>query len=124
MCEKGYKVTGELEFDANGKIVKLEKDWLMQGYVYKNPNAYFNDLDAVCYVPESSDILYTKQDFLDICNGQRDIADYVFGAVDWQHPETYLDELWNEKELAECKCGKWLWSYEVKHCPYCGAEYL
>ena len=36
-----------------------------------------------------------------MCNGQEDIADRIFEAVDWQHPETYLEEQWAE-ELAEC----------------------
>lgn len=27
-----------------------------------------------------------------MCNGQPEIADRVFEAVDWQHPSTYLDE--------------------------------
>lgn len=123
MSEEKFEVIGELELDADGNVVKLEKSWLRQGYVYKNPNTYFNELDAVCYVPELSDRLYTRQDFLNMCNGQTDIADHIFDAVDWQHPETYLDEQWTNEELAECKCGKWFWCYGKKNCPYCGAKY-
>lgn len=111
-----YEIIGECEADENGDIVKLE-----QGYIYKNPNAYHNDKAAVCYVPELSDLLYTGQDFLDICNGQLDIADQVFDSVDWQHPESYLDEQ-DEDELRKCKCGKWYWCYGLDRCPYCGVE--
>lgn len=93
--EEKYEVIGELELDAEGNIVKLERHWFQQGYIYKNPNAYFDDKSAVCYVPELSDSLYTGQDFLDMCNGQPEIADHIFDAVDWQNPETYLDEQWN-----------------------------
>lgn len=47
----------------------------------------------------------------------------MFGAVDWQHPETYLDEQYAQGEMATCKvCGKIFLSYEVKNCPNCGAE--
>lgn len=123
MDNEKYEVTGKLELDENRNIVKLDREWLVQGYVYKNPNAYFNEPEAVCYVPELSDSLYTRQDFLDMCNGQEDVADHVFNAVDWQHPESYLEELRVGEDLAECKCGKWFWCFATKKCPYCGAEY-
>lgn len=83
--------------------------------------AITNVIEAVCYVPELSDSLYTGQDFLDMCNGQPEIADQVFHAVNWQHPETYLDEQ-GDDELWQCKCGKWYWCYGVDKCPYCGAK--
>lgn len=116
-----YKVIGECEVDENGEVVKLEREWFRQGYIYKNPDAYHNDKSAVCYVPELSDSLYTGQDFLDMCNGQPEIADQVFDAVDWQHPESYLDEQ-DDEELWICRCGKWYWCYGVDKCPHCGAK--
>lgn len=117
---EGGKI-GECEVDENGEIVKLEREYFRQGYIYKNPNAYHNDKSAVCYVPELSDSAYTGQDFLDMCNDQPEIADHVFDAVDWQHPESYLDEQ-GDDELWQCKCGKWYWCYGVDKCPHCGAE--
>ena len=54
-----YEVIGECEVDENGEIVKLEREYFRQGYIYKNPNAYHNDKSAVCYVPELSDSAYT-----------------------------------------------------------------
>lgn len=85
-------IIGECEVDGKGRIVKLNRGWFRQGYVYKNYEAYYKDKSAVCYVPEFPDTAYTGQDFLDMCNGQPEIADRVFEAVDWQHPSTYLDE--------------------------------
>lgn len=116
-----YKVIGKCEIDENGEIVNLEREYFRQGFIYKNSNAYHNDKSAICYVPELSYSAYTGQDFLDMCNGQPEIADQVFAAVDWQHPETYLDEQGYD-ELWQCKCGKWYWCYGVDKCPYCGAE--
>ena len=116
-----YEVIGECEVDENGEIVKLEREYFRQGYIYKNPNAYHNDKSAVCYVPELSDSAYTGQDFLDMCNGQPEIADQVFDAVDWQHPESYLDEQ-GDDELWQCKCGELYWCYGVDKCPHCGAK--
>lgn len=113
------EVVGRCEIDKDGKIVMLERKWFRQGYIYKNPNAYYNNKSAVCYVPEMSNSIYTGKDFLDMCNGQTEIADHVFDAVDWQHPESYLDEQGDE-DLCVCKCGKWYWSYGTDKCPYCG----
>lgn len=95
-----------------------------RGVIYKNWEAYYDKdhPDRVCYIPELSDSLYTRQDFLDICNGQPEIADRIFDGVDWQSPETLLEEQWYE-ELAICpKCKKWYWCYGVDKCPNCGNE--
>ncbi len=116
-----YEIIGVCEVDGNGEIVKLERGWLRQGFVYKNPNAYHNDKSAVCYVPELSDTAFTGQDFLDMCNGQPEIADRVFVDIDWQHPGSYLNEQ-DDEEIGVCKCGKWYWRYDLDKCPYCGAN--
>lgn len=111
--------------EMNGKVAVIERDFFQQGYIFKDEEAYLDkeSPDKVCYIPELSDSLYTRHDFLEMCNGQEDIADFVFDAVDWQHPETYLEEQWAE-ELAECPaCGKWFWCYGVHYCPHCGAKH-
>lgn len=90
-----------------------------QGYVYKNWKAYQSG-KGICYVPELSDTTYDRNDFVQLCNGQYDIAQEVFESVDWQHPETYLDELFRDEEIDICEsCGKWFWSYGLTECPHC-----
>lgn len=126
MENQKYIVIGLCEVDKNGKIVKLDRQWFRQGYIYKNPNAYENDKSAVCYVPELSDSTYTGQDFLDICNGQQDFADELFGGVDWQHPETLMEDWFVNNEWKICEgCGK-LVDYgegcNDKKCPFCGKD--
>jgi hypothetical protein len=116
-----YEVIGELNLDRDGNILSIKRGASEQGYIYKNYNAYLNDKSAVCYVAELSDCLYTGQDFLDMCNGQEEIADQVFEAVDWQSPETYLQEQYDE-ELYECDCGMLYWCYGFEKCPYCGIK--
>lgn len=118
---KKRDVIGEYIPAKDGQPAQIDRDWLNQGFVFKDRKAYENDKSAVCYVPELSDTAYTGQDFLDMCNGQQEIADLVFENVDWQHPETYLDEIYDEGEIEKCSCGKWYLSYNVDKCPYCGA---
>lgn len=78
----------------NGVSELIERDFYGQGMVVKDEEAY---LDAdhphrICYIPELSDSLYTRQDFLDMCKGQREFADELFYACDWQHPESLMND--------------------------------
>lgn len=109
--------------DEDGDGEKIIREFYGQGMIFKDEYAFYHESDVPCYVPELSDTVYTREDFFRMCNDQDDIAEVVFGAVDWQHPETYLDEQFAEGEMASCKsCGKIFLSYEVKTCPYCGTE--
>lgn len=70
--------------EMNEKGAVIERDFYRQGNIFKDEEAYLDKEhpDKVCYIPELSDSLYTRQDFLDMCNGQEDIADRIFEAVD------------------------------------------
>jgi hypothetical protein len=82
-------------------------DYTEQGMAYKDEDAFWNRPDEVCYVPEacieqnddgtwSEPIAYqgyTGKDILDLCYGNFELAHIVFDTVDWQCPETYLNEL-------------------------------
>lgn len=35
---------------------------------------------------------YTRQDFIEMCDGDISLAEDIFQECDWQHPETLLDE--------------------------------
>ena len=49
-------------------------------------------MDAPCYVPELDDTVYTKKDFLQLCNNQEEIAEELFEQLDWQSPSTLFNE--------------------------------
>lgn len=90
------------------------------GWIYKNPEAFYSDPNVVCYVPELSDCTYTGVDFLKMSLGQSEIAEEMFLSVDWQHPETWLDEQFRLGELDVCeKCGRIYQSYDAAECPFC-----
>lgn len=117
-----YKTVGRYIPESRDQPEVIEREYYGQGMIYKNWEAYYDTAypDQVCYIPELSDSLYTRQDFLDICNGQPEIADRIFEEVDWQSPETCLEDQWYE-ELAICPdCKKWYWCYDVEKCPNCG----
>jgi hypothetical protein len=112
--------------DENGNGEKIERAFYGQGSIFKSDEAFYDTEhpDRVCYIPELSDTKYSREDFLRMCNEQTDLAEELYEAVDWQHPETLLDEWWKEGELDACKkCGKMFNCYGATKCPYCGAEY-
>lgn len=120
---KYLKVGSYTPPDEDGDGEKIVREFYGQGMIFKDEYAFYHESDIPCYVPELSDTVYTREDFIRMCNDQDDIAEVVFGAVDWQHPETYLDEEFREGEMALCKnCKKIFLSYEVEKCPYCGEE--
>ena len=107
----GYRIE-----DDNGNIIRYNGGSTWQGWVYKDHDA-FESGKGVCYIPEydlqdyekelkglteeeivdyhkgENSFFYTRQNFLDMCDCNEDLAREVFYAVDWQSPETYLNEL-------------------------------
>ena len=81
------------------------------GFFYKNDEA-FESGNGVCYIDEyklkdinekleSEEIKgYTRQDFIDICEGNEYHAECLYYEVDWQEPERLFDE-WNLDEEGE-----------------------
>lgn len=98
------------------------------GVVYKNDEA-FETGEGVCYIPEfgfenadenpfefdakeriSTEVEdnpyvaiqgYTRQDFVEMCGGNVIFATDLYEHVDWQHPETLLDEWLEDEETQE-----------------------
>ncbi len=84
-----------------------------EGFVFKDTEAYKNDWDAPCYVPEyaaedhaitidgieyecggAKDECdwYSHNDLLELCYYNHKLCDDLFGEVDWCYPETWLDD--------------------------------
>lgn len=98
------------------------------GVVYKDDEA-FESGNGVCYVPEygfenanenpfefeikeciASEITdnpyvaiqgYTRQDFIELCDGNEGLARELYDHVDWQHPETLWNEWLEDEEMLE-----------------------
>lgn len=106
--------------DHNKNIIKLERGPLFQGWGFKDTDAFEHHLDAPCYVPELFDIAYTKKDILTLCDNQESIARKIFYQLDWQAPETLLDEELRDGELCVCEhCGRMYECYRWDRCPHC-----
>lgn len=93
---------------ANGNLPNeyIPED-IGQGCGYKADVLFENvPNDIVIYIPEYGytegenptpikDCIYTKADFINICNGNEKLAEELFEDVDWSFPETLWDE-WQE----------------------------
>ena len=108
-------------------IITLE--FYGQGYIYKNFKNFNDKSDEICYIPEfcsDDDVMtiensttYSYNDFFELTKGMydsyddvkewcdknnvtpHDIAEDLFHSVDWQHPETLLDEWISHKAFTE-----------------------
>ncbi|MDO4305952.1 MAG: hypothetical protein Q4C77_03895 [Eubacteriales bacterium] len=116
---------GNIEKDRNGKYI-ISRDYFRQGMVFKDENAYRNRRNEPCYVPELSDSVYCGQDFLNMCHGQQEFADELFEEVDWQHPETLMQDWFVNNEWIICEGCGCLVNYgdgsNDKVCPNCGRK--
>lgn len=111
--------------EKDGEYI-INREYYRQGMVFKDEDAYRNRKNEPCYVPELSDSVYTGKDFLKMCKGQQEFADELFEDVDWQHPETLMEDWFTNNEWCICEgCGK-LVNYgdgcNDKKCPNCGKE--
>lgn len=96
------------------------RSWSGLGWVYKNPETFYHAPSELCYVPEDLDGAYTANDFLELSQGQPEIAEEMFQSVEWEHPETWLDEQFRMGDLAICPvCRHICQSYMGLMCPYC-----
>ena len=120
--EKKYLKVGTYVPETEENEAVIQREYYRQGWIFKDEAAFLFHADQVCYVPELSDEGYTRQGFMDLCNGQEDFAAECFRAVDWQCPETWVDEQYREDEWGYCpECEKiYDMAGEVCACPVCG----
>lgn len=106
---KEYLKVGEAKL-VNGEVyIKPDyfDDGLTEGFIFKDEDAYENDWDAICYVPEygfEKDTVdndgfynefngYSHNDLLQLCWDNREWCDYLFHSQClWAFPETYIEE--------------------------------
>lgn len=119
-----YETVGKYIPESRDQPEVIKREYYGQGMIYKNWEAYENDPSAVCYIPELSDSKYTRKEFQEICNGNEELAKELFLSVDWQHPETLMEDWRVAGEIGTCeKCG-WIFNcYDEKNCPKCGEEW-
>jgi len=101
----------------------IERGFYRQGMVFKDEEAFLFHADKPCYSPElSPGAVYTRQSFVDLCDGREDFARECFYAVDWQCPETWVEEQFTHGEWAQCPaCDRWYDRYGKRlPCGECG----
>lgn len=125
----GWKVITKDETYYIGEYGTNHGCFCNEGTIYKDRKA-FESGDGICYINEygfecadkfeyfefyqkemaSSEITdnpyvalngYTRQDFINICDGREDLAEELFMQVDWQCPETLWDEWLDDEEFCE-----------------------
>lgn len=97
------------EFTFYNETDSMPQMWIGQGYGYKEMGKAWDDLDddEIIYIPEFGynknhtvprENAYTKSDFIrltkeNVSDGDiEQLAEELFGMVDWQYPESLIDE--------------------------------
>jgi len=107
---ESYLKIGSYTPETEDQEAVIDRGYYRQGWIFKDEEAFRLYPERVCYVPELSDEGYARQDFLAMCNGQEELAEFLFEMVDWQSPETLKSEL--------------LATYEIDFCPVCKKYYF
>ena len=107
---ESYLKIGSYTPETEDQEAVIDRGYYRQGWIFKDEEAFRLHPKRGCYVPELSDEGYTWQDFLAMCNGQEELAEFLFEMVDWQSPETLKSEL--------------LATYEIDFCPVCKKYYF
>lgn len=107
---ESYLKIGSYTPETEDQEAVIDRGYYRQGWIIKDEEAFRLHPERVCYVPELSNEGYTRQDFLAMCNGQEELAEFLFEMVDWQSPETLKSEL--------------LATYEIDFCPVCKKYYF
>ena len=105
---ESYLKIGSYTPETEDQEAVIDRGYYRQGWIFKDEEAFRLHPEQVCY--ELSDEGYTRQDFLAMCNGQEELAEFLFEMVDWQSPETLKSEL--------------LATYEIDFCPVCKKYYF
>ncbi len=119
---KSYLKIGSYTPETKDAEADIDREYYRQGWVVKDEEAFLLHPDRVCYVPELSDTAYTREDFMGLCNEQEKFAAECFYAVDWQHPETWIDEQYKYDEWGRCERCQQIYDVggEPCPCPICG----
>lgn len=94
------------EFAEYNYIKAMPRDWIGQGYGYK---AEWDPAkpDDIIYIPESAYFEfdgvtaqdgYSMNDFVKLTNGNVEKAKELFEYIDWQYPDSALDEVMTDEE--------------------------
>lgn len=119
---KTYLKVGSYTPETEDTEAVIDREYYRQGWILKDEEAFLHHPDKVCYVPELSSEGYTRQNFLDMCNGQEKFACECFYAVDWQHPEIWIDKQYRDNEWEFCPHCEQIYDMAGQPCacPLCG----
>ena len=98
------------QFNRYNKTKSMPYEWIGQGNGYKDTEFDWDNGNPtdIIYIPEygydgdtvKRENAFSKEDFIDICNGDEGDALYLFDSVDWQFPSSLYNELdWEKEEV-------------------------
>lgn len=89
-------MVGEVIFNPN-HTCSFNSEYAGQGHFYKSEIAFRYFRDVTCYLSESEiedeeSEGSSYNDILELCKGDKTLAQNIFHEVDWQHPSTLYED--------------------------------
>lgn len=90
------KMIGSISCPMNGSESVYNRGCTDEGLIFADEIAFLYFNNRTCYVPElddnDSDSCYTRNDFLELCDGNVQKAKRLFQELLWEHLETLLEQ--------------------------------
>lgn len=104
---------------------KKEEDDKPKPQPMKDPAIFVKTYHKICYIPEnaeSDEDKYSYSRLLALVHGDHSLCRQLFDTLDWQFPETLIDENLRDGLWGECEaCGRYYDTNdeEITECPIC-----
>lgn len=91
----------------------------------KDSAIFVQTLHQICYIPENAESdkdKYSRSRILALVHGDHSLCRQLFDTLDWQFPETLIDENLRDGLWGECEaCGRYycIEDEEMTECPIC-----
>lgn len=91
----------------------------------RDNDAFYKDYHSICYVPENAESnkdQYSRSRLLALVHGDESLCTQLFETLEWQFPETLIDENVRDGLWGKCEaCGRYhdTEDKEMTECPHC-----
>ena len=103
--EIGLKMGELFDFsDGQNCLIFKAESFLPGDKIIYISDAFLNEIPLDRPIANDSEIVeiidkcYTGDDFIELCDGNVDLAERLFGYCDWQHPSSALNEVMDDEE--------------------------
>lgn len=100
----GFKMSDLFDFsEGQGCLIFKEDGFLLGKKIIYIPDVFLNEIPLDSPIANDTEIIelldecYSGDDFIELCDGNVEMAERLFWYCDWQHPSSALPEIEDEE---------------------------